>query len=102
VRRLKLTQAADFAGLLAWRQYLRGLPAAAPPMGAASRSGWRKMFPPYSRAAATAFLERPFETRLRGEFETVRSSATAKRLPVFPSTKSTVIVIRGETPRGWG
>jgi hypothetical protein len=71
-------------------------------MGAASRSGQRKMFPPYSRAAATASIELMIETRMRGELEIVSPSATAKRLPVFPSTKSTVIVVRSETPRGWG
>jgi len=75
---LHITKAADFAGLLAWRSCC----------WQPSRIGARfsnKRFaavvclllvPPYSRAAATASL----------------ASTTALRLPVFPSTKSAVIV----------
>src|SRR6266576_1951088 len=100
-----IARAANFAGLLAWRvnlARLTGLCAAFPRLRLAfwTLTGPTKRFiavtcavsiPPYSRASATAFLLF-FPLDFRG-----RNKRNLIRLPVFPSTKFSVIV-RGAKP----
>jgi hypothetical protein len=120
--RMEIAQAAGFAGLLAWRYYQRAaFPQRRPSMMRAASWGHgderfaavvcgltqqvrsqSDRLPPYSRAAATALLEVTNGVRAKNLREFAFSSATAERLPVFPSTKSAVIVVCSAGPQGWG